>query len=187
MLTCNRGRISWGRHFGAGFELHVVLSQAHNRSVDAHYFGGVVPRCCRGALTLVHVVQKILPNVPYGLALLAMALGLWFRRERVFFTTLPLGLVNWAMLNLWPKASVCGPLWDIARAEFQLRGEDWPDMAPKGKNATGPNKKAKSVSVTVSMGVAEPTDDAPEPELVMKAADKALYRAKDKGRNRVEI
>lgn len=75
----------------------------------------------------------------------------------------------------------------IARAEFQLRGEDRPDMDPKGKNATGPNKKAKSISVTVSMGVAEPTDDAPEPELVMKAADKALYRAKDKGRNRVEI
>jgi diguanylate cyclase (GGDEF)-like protein len=51
----------------------------------------------------------------------------------------------------------------------------------------GQTKEAKSVSVTVSIGVAEPTDDKPEPELVMKAADKALYRAKDKGRNRVEI
>ena len=29
----------------------------------------------------------------------------------------------------------------IARVEFQLRGEDRPDMAPKGKNATGPNKR----------------------------------------------
>ena len=64
--------------------------------------------------------EKILPNVPYGLALLAMALGLWFRRERVFFTTLPLGLVNWAMLNLWPKAPVSGPLWDIAFAVLCL-------------------------------------------------------------------
>jgi len=64
--------------------------------------------------------EQILSNAPYSLALLAMALGLWFRRERVFFTALPLGLVNWAMPNLWLKASVSGPLWDIAFAVLCL-------------------------------------------------------------------
>jgi len=389
-----------------------------------------------GHLPMSLSLKQIIPNVPYGLAVISMVLGLWFRRERVFFTALPLGLVNWAMLNLWPKAPASGPLWDIAFAvlclalpayllsvalfqdrgilsrsglirllwiflpivsviiaidsavppkaqewlaellharlfstdldfwshlpqpailvfggamvflsarfvlnptpmegtmmgamaaawaalhhvgngampsmllsaallmvivavaqdayhmafldeltglpgrralfadfrrlgrrfsvamvdidhfkkfndtyghdvgdqvlqlvatqlervtgggrafryggeeftvlfagkdtdavmphlealreaiagvEFLLRGEDRPDIAPKEKDTKGPAKKAKSVSVTVSMGVAAPNEDVSEPELVMKAADRALYRAKDKGRNRVAI
>jgi diguanylate cyclase (GGDEF)-like protein len=41
------------------------------------------------------------------------------------------------------------------------------------------------LSVTVSMGVAEPSN-AREVEQVIQAADKALYRAKQAGRNRVE-
>lgn len=42
-------------------------------------------------------------------------------------------------------------------------------------------------SVTVSLGVAEPSPGAKEVELVVQAADKALYRAKRAGRNRVEM
>jgi diguanylate cyclase (GGDEF)-like protein len=42
-------------------------------------------------------------------------------------------------------------------------------------------------SVTVSVGVAEPSPGAKEVEQVMQAADKALYRAKRAGRNRVEM
>jgi diguanylate cyclase (GGDEF)-like protein len=42
------------------------------------------------------------------------------------------------------------------------------------------------LSVTVSIGVAEPTPKATEVEQVIQAADKALYRAKKAGRNRVE-
>jgi diguanylate cyclase (GGDEF)-like protein len=41
------------------------------------------------------------------------------------------------------------------------------------------------VSVTVSIGVAERTDRNEYPEAVIKAADRALYRAKRAGRNRV--
>ena len=37
----------------------------------------------------------------------------------------------------------------------------------------------------VSIGVAERSEKAPDPEAVLKAADKALYRAKKAGRNRV--
>jgi diguanylate cyclase (GGDEF)-like protein len=67
-----------------------------------------------GHLPLALTFEQLLPNLPYGLTLLAMALGLWFKRERVVFTALPLGLVNAAMLNLWPQAPGSGPIWDIA-------------------------------------------------------------------------
>jgi diguanylate cyclase (GGDEF)-like protein len=43
------------------------------------------------------------------------------------------------------------------------------------------------LSVTVSIGVAEPSTRYREPEQVIQAADQALYRAKQKGRNRVEL
>ena len=42
------------------------------------------------------------------------------------------------------------------------------------------------LSVTVSIGVSEPDTKARAPEQVIQAADKALYRAKQSGRNRVE-
>src|SRR5581483_1208107 len=41
----------------------------------------------------------------------------------------------------------------------------------------------KGVSVTVSVGVAERNDRLTSPDDVLRAADHALYRAKDKGRN----
>ena len=43
------------------------------------------------------------------------------------------------------------------------------------------------LSVTVSMGVAEPSTRDRQPEQVIQAADQALYAAKRNGRNRVEL
>jgi diguanylate cyclase (GGDEF)-like protein len=43
------------------------------------------------------------------------------------------------------------------------------------------------LSVTVSIGVAEPGTRYRQPEQVIQAADQALYRAKHNGRNRVEL
>lgn len=43
------------------------------------------------------------------------------------------------------------------------------------------------LSVTVSIGVGEPSTRYRQPEQVIQAADQALYRAKNKGRNRVEL
>ena len=43
------------------------------------------------------------------------------------------------------------------------------------------------LSVTVSIGVAEPSTRYRQPEQVIQAADQALYRAKNEGRNRVEL
>jgi len=45
----------------------------------------------------------------------------------------------------------------------------------------------RQVSVTVSIGVAEPTTSDRDVDQVIRTADKALYRAKENGRNRVEI
>jgi diguanylate cyclase (GGDEF)-like protein len=49
------------------------------------------------------------------------------------------------------------------------------------------SRQLDCVSVTVSIGVAEPSTRYRQPEQVIQAADQALYRAKHKGRNRVEL
>ena len=68
----------------------------------------------------------------------------------------------------------------IAGAQFKVRGKKRPRKAPKKKTRA---KNPKTVSVTISIGAAEPGRDLSKPAEVMKAADKALYRAKRKGRN----
>jgi diguanylate cyclase (GGDEF)-like protein len=50
-----------------------------------------------------------------------------------------------------------------------------------------PDRLSDQLSVTVSIGVAEPSTRYRQPEQVIQAADQALYRAKNKGRNRVEL
>lgn len=67
-----------------------------------------------GGLPLSEAFKDILPNIPFGLAVVALALGLWFRRERVVFSALTLGLVNAVILELWPRAPASGPMWEIA-------------------------------------------------------------------------
>ncbi|SEP86729.1 diguanylate cyclase (GGDEF) domain-containing protein [Ectothiorhodospira magna] len=59
-----------------------------------------------------------------------------------------------------------------------------PDNHRDGKTQRG-RGKVSTVSVTISMGVAERTADYPDPEQVIKAADQALYSAKAGGRNQV--
>jgi diguanylate cyclase (GGDEF)-like protein len=49
------------------------------------------------------------------------------------------------------------------------------------------DRLSDQLSVTVSIGVAEPSTRYRQPEQVIQAADQALYRAKNKGRNRVEL
>ncbi len=66
----------------------------------------------------------------------------------------------------------------IEHASFVVRGKERRNV--RGKVWRGGETET---SVTVSIGVAERTEDRPDPAEVMKSADKALYRAKSKGRN----
>jgi diguanylate cyclase (GGDEF)-like protein len=70
----------------------------------------------------------------------------------------------------------------IAAHALRLRAKDRPEKpsATKRRTAAG-----SSVSVTVSIGVAQHSDRLIAPEDVLRAADQALYRAKSKGRNNV--
>lgn len=71
----------------------------------------------------------------------------------------------------------------IQTAAFSLRGKSRPKYKPK-KTRTS-HKGQKQVGVTVSIGVAGPGERQVKPQTVIKAADKALYSAKKRGRNKV--
>lgn len=73
---------------------------------------------------------------------------------------------------------------EIEDTKFKLRGADRPKRTPKEPKRTG--RRGKRISVTVSMGVAEPTKKNWTPLEVIEAADAAMYRAKQRGRNRIE-
>ncbi len=71
----------------------------------------------------------------------------------------------------------------VAGAAFALRSKDRPKVE---RRKTGrPAPRAQKVGVTISLGVAERKDNSSTPEEVLKAADEALYRAKQNGRNRL--
>ena len=92
----------------------------------------------------------------------------------------------------------------IEESRFRVRSTPERRSAPRGEGRRSVDKKATSayrqarprdlpaesslsgLSVTVSIGVAEPGSKTREAEQVIQAADKALYRAKKGGRNRVE-
>jgi diguanylate cyclase (GGDEF)-like protein len=53
------------------------------------------------------------------------------------------------------------------------------------RSAPVPHAVNRWIAVTISIGVAEREDRNATPESVLDAADRALYRAKEEGRNRV--
>jgi GGDEF domain-containing protein len=88
----------------------------------------------------------------------------------------------------------------VEKAEFRLRGDDR-RQAPRGPDRRSQRirtrkgdairqlaekKPPSALSVTVSIGVATSAGEKSSPQAVLESADKALYRAKANGRNRVE-
>jgi diguanylate cyclase (GGDEF)-like protein len=73
----------------------------------------------------------------------------------------------------------------IAQHRMVLRAADRPLEPRAGRSLRVGTLPGKTVSVTISIGVAESNDKLKSPNEVLQAADKALYRAKEKGRNRV--
>jgi len=72
----------------------------------------------------------------------------------------------------------------VEETSFTIRGRGRPRKKPESPRNTRATRR--SVTITVSIGVAERNGRQHSPDLVVKAADKALYRAKEGGRNRVE-
>ena len=62
-----------------------------------------------------------------------------------------------------------------------------PQDKKEGKKLRGQKAAKDSVSVTISMGVAQRGEDGTTPEEVIKAADEALYKAKKAGRNQIMV
>ncbi len=73
---------------------------------------------------------------------------------------------------------------EIESREFALRSSARPARKPR-KQSGRKSRLSKTIKVTVSAGVAWPTDETDDPDEVLGMADKALYRAKRGGRNRV--
>lgn len=74
----------------------------------------------------------------------------------------------------------------IESATFTLRGGGRPKRRPENPKPRR-NAKRKRVSVTVSIGAAGRSDRRSAPSEVASFADRALYRAKKTGRNRVKV
>ncbi|MDZ7826356.1 MAG: diguanylate cyclase, partial [Gammaproteobacteria bacterium] len=71
---------------------------------------------------------------------------------------------------------------DIAERKLVLRGTDRPRRAPRRRTRA---KRPRGLGVTVSIGIAERSAALRRPEVLLKAADAALYKAKRSGRDQV--
>jgi diguanylate cyclase (GGDEF)-like protein len=74
---------------------------------------------------------------------------------------------------------------DIAGYQLAIRALDRPMEQSIGRRPRSGKPIARTDSVTVSIGVAACQSRNDSPDTVIAAADQALYRAKQEGRNRV--
>jgi len=70
----------------------------------------------------------------------------------------------------------------VAMTEFTVRKRLRPRRRP---NPVPARRGSRQSSITVSVGVAEPGGRLKTPDQVLQAADRALYQAKEQGRNRI--
>ncbi|HEX6133314.1 MAG TPA: GGDEF domain-containing protein [Longimicrobiales bacterium] len=72
----------------------------------------------------------------------------------------------------------------VAEEKFAVRRKPRPSKT-EGERKRGSRTNEKRLGVTISVGLAGVDARNPTPDMVIKAADKAMYRAKQGGRNRV--
>jgi diguanylate cyclase (GGDEF)-like protein len=76
---------------------------------------------------------------------------------------------------------------EIAERGFVIRSANRPAKRPAKKVPTDAQQPRKTIPITVSIGLAERSQRHSTPELVLDAADGAMYRAKEAGRNCLRI
>jgi GGDEF domain-containing protein len=71
----------------------------------------------------------------------------------------------------------------IAGYQLAIRSGTRPEESEPGRAQRGTGTVERTVSVTVSIGLAQRAERNASPAVTLLAADRALYRAKEKGRN----
>lgn len=75
----------------------------------------------------------------------------------------------------------------VEKAKFYLRSPDRPARKPKASQGVRQVRSEPPIHITVSVGIADRTKQHSTPDRVLDAADGALYKAKEAGRNRVVL
>lgn len=73
----------------------------------------------------------------------------------------------------------------VANSPFMLRNKKRPKKITDGKKPS--QSGSKPLTITISIGLAERSEEFVSSDQVMKQADKALYKAKKNGRNQVAV
>lgn len=90
--------------------------------------------------------------------------------------------------NFHETRLICNELCKIVEnSPFMLRNKKRPKKMEPGQKPKRKQREAKPLTITISIGVAERSEDLASSEEVMKQADKALYKAKNNGRNQVAV
>lgn len=168
---------------------HDELTGLGSRRGFNHALGGLEPPYTIAAVDVDHfkkfndtfghdVGDQVLRMVASRLS--RAAGGRAFRVGGEEFTLLFPGMM---LKEAWPHLE--GLRQAVEEATFTLRGMDRPQRTPEDRRA---GRRAEGhIFVTVSIGAAASSVRNPAPADVLAAADKALYRAKDSGRNRIEL
>ena len=75
----------------------------------------------------------------------------------------------------------------VENSPFMLRNKKRPKKKPGESKSSFKQREAKPLKITISIGLAERSDNISKAEDVIKQSDKALYKAKSNGRNQVAV